>query len=314
MSKKKDITLRAFNIMVENTNVTSPTVEILPMLNKVLEDRNTTLARCMRLNEQDEDRDVLSWFNLENKTYMFGLMLRIMPNVNGALIDNEMLNQDSIKLEDLSTKDNTLHRQKWHFYVAINNTHLVTNLPGTLQISFFQTYLNWLLGEIRNEQYFAISPVVKEPKECPLSEIKSIEFNSGNPKAIETNPLPMKSQVVSMIKALTGDMLKHILDSSDEFDDIQKSELISASLLLKFNRKPKSMDKATYQKLMGAVAKHLSDDNGLIIRGKNGQKLTGKEIKETKNVRIDLTESGNISEPQLQQEMEIYLKELSTKE
>lgn len=303
-----NIKLRAFRI--ENPSLTSPNSGLLPMLKKVLENGTTAQSRRLKLNEQDDDEDLLASYKFVGDGYLFGMMLRIIPNTNGAIINDVMFSNKIITISDLESGDNEHHQYKNHFYIAVNNTHVVTNLSGNHNIICFQTYLNWLLEDIRKQQYFDLTPVVKIPEGVKLSDISSVEFSSAEGRGVPIPTQPNGDNIVSQIKEVTNEMLKQLLSSTDNLSELQKEQLVSAKLLLKFKKKPKEMQDEEYQKIMGAMTKQLTDDQGFIVKGKNGQKLTGKEIKVVKEVKVEKTDKGNISEPHLQQEMEKFLTSL----
>lgn len=81
---KKNIKLRAFKIA--NTNLTQSDSGILNMLRRVLTDNSTALTRKMKLNEQDPDEDLLSNYSWQQNSYLFGMMLRIIPAETGGVI------------------------------------------------------------------------------------------------------------------------------------------------------------------------------------------------------------------------------------
>ena len=94
--------------------------------------------------------------------------------------------------------------------------------------------------------------------------------------------------------------------------NIELEKFVSAELLIKFS-KPKDITKEEYQKFLGAYLKPISDTENVIFVPKKGSPIKSSEILEVKTVKIDLTESNKISEPNLFQEIEKYLIELIEK-
>lgn len=88
----KKLTLRAFKI--ENPSLTEPHSGILGLLQQVLTPESIVAQRRMPLNAEDPDRDLLANFTWStNNSYMFGMMLRIIPADNGGVISEELFNQ-----------------------------------------------------------------------------------------------------------------------------------------------------------------------------------------------------------------------------
>lgn len=97
----KKLTLRAFKI--ENPSLTEPNSGILRLLQQVLTPQSTAAKRRMPLNIEDPDRDLLANFTwATNNSYMFGMMLRIIPADNGGVISEELFNQPTITMAQVN--------------------------------------------------------------------------------------------------------------------------------------------------------------------------------------------------------------------
>ncbi len=94
-----------------------------------------------------------------------------------------------------------------------------------------------------------------------------------------------------------------------QFKEIEESDIVSAELLLKF-KKPSSMDKKDYQRVLGAYMKPISDTDNITFYPKNAKPISGNEILMMKPIKVEKLESGKISVPDLTQKMEEYLLEL----
>lgn len=70
------------------------------------------------------------------------------------------------------------------------------------------------------------------------------------------------------------------------------------------------MSEEEYQRLYGAYLKPISDIDNISFKDKNGNQIKGKDVLKTKNVNIETTETGELVEPQLNQEMIRFLNEL----
>ena len=105
-------------------------------------------------------------------------------------------------------------------------------------------------------------------------------------------------------------MLSQIVNDTDSLEDIQNSQVIEAKLLLRIKRKPKEMAQEEYQRVMGAIATNIGNDDGIVVRTKDGNRYTGEDIKVKKKIKVERTTGNRIVEEQLKQEMEAFLTEL----
>lgn len=306
----KKIMLRAFRI--ENPNVSEAHSNILSYLQQVLTDQSTAGNRRLRLNEQDFDEDLLSNFEWRQScNNLFGMMLRIIPAENGGVIDSELFEQNKITITEVIAGNPAQSQYKDHFYFALNNEHLVTNLPGNINIMRLQTYLNWLLGPVREERHFQFTELTKVPDGVELSKIDRIEF-VGAGTTISAQPTNNEdSSFSSRFIDLTGDLLSQVLSDTSSLDSIRNGQLIEAKLFLKIKKKPREMALEEYQRVLGAIVTNTTNDNGIVLVTKDKNRYTGDNIKVKKEVEVERTTSGNrIVEEQLKQEMEIFLNEL----
>ena len=301
------IKLRAFKI--ENPSLTEAHSGILLLLKEVLTENSIASERRMTLNEDDADEDLLSNFVWhQNDTYLFSMMLRVIPAENGGVISEELFNQHTITIADVITGNPTQSQYKNHFYFALNNNHLVTNLAGNINIDRVQTYLNWLLNPVRGERYFQLTELTKLPDGVPLSQVSQIEFIGGG-GVVSASPTSREPTTISTnLFNLTDEVLSHIISDADSLQQIRNSQLIEAKL----KRKPKDLAQEEFQRVMGAIATNITNDSGIILRTKDGNKYTGETVKVKKEV--ERTTGNRIVEEQLKQKMEIFLSELRAQE
>ena len=308
-TKNKPVMLRAFKI--ENSTISEPHSNILSFLVQVLTDESKAGDRTLQLNEQDEDCDLLSNFEWRhNNSILFGMMMRIIPAENGGLIASDLFEHNKIAITDVDSGDSDQKQYKDHFYFALNNEILVTNLSGNINITRLQTYLNWLLVDVRGERLFQFTELTKVPEGVEFSSIKQIEIHGGG----SVLPTPVTSQesttFTRSISNLTAEVLSQIVNDTDSLEDIQNSQVIEAKLLLRIKRKPKEMAQEEYQRVMGAIATNIGNDDGIVVRTKDGNRYTGEDIKVKKEIKVERTTSNRIVEEQLKQEMEAFLTEL----
>lgn len=303
---KKNIKLRAFRI--DNPFVTEMDSGVLKLLAQILDEGSTAQSRRMKLNEQDEDEDLLSDFAWQkDKFYVFGMMLRIIPGDNGGRISDDLFSHNKINISELVTPEKAVSLYKEHYYFAINNTHLVTNLSGSYSIDRLETYINWLLESVRKGKIFAFTPEMTLPDELKLSEIKDIEIG-GSSKVIAN--VKEEENFVTKIQDLASDVVTRLFKEVPTLNEIQQNQLISAKLILKLNGKPKDMSKEDFQRIMGSIVKPMSSDSGISVTSKSGKKYRGDSIKKVKDVIVETTSQNRIVEEQLKQKMELFLSEL----
>ncbi len=306
MPQRKSIKLRAFKI--ENAMLSQSDSGILSLLSRILTIESIAESRRMRLNEQDSDEDLLSNFEWQQHTYLFGMMLRIIPADNGGVISNDLFGQHKISITDIETGHPDQLQYKDHYYFCLNNQYLITNLSGTFNIDRFQTYLNWLVREIR-PNLIELTPITKVPQGVRVSDINSIEFgNGGFAHASVSRSDP---SITTRISELSQSVLTYLLNDTSTLTGISGEELVSATLHLKIKKKPESMAEADYNRVMGAITRQITNDSGITIRTKSGKKYNGEAIKVVKEIDVELTDTGRIVEEQLKQKMELFLEDLN---
>lgn len=311
MASTSRIKLRAFKI--ENANLTDANSGILSMLQNVLTASSTAQQRRMKLNEEDADEDLLSNFVWQqNRDYLFGMMLRIIPADNGGVIDSHLFAQPTITIAEVNSGNPDQSQYKDHYYFALNNNHLVTNLSGSYNIDRLQTYINWLLGPVRGTRLFEFNPVTKLPDGIRLSEIRGIEFSNGSgSQTVTAGITATENNPAIKMQELTSSLLDWIFSDTSDFSEIERDQIITAKLLLTVKSKPKEMAREDYQRVMGAVTRQITNDSGIAVLAKNGNKYTGEAVKVIRDVLIERTTGNRIVEEQLKQKMELLLSELN---
>jgi hypothetical protein len=242
---------------------------------------------------------------------MFGMMLRIIPADNGGVLDESLFNRPTITMADVNAGNAEQSQYKGHFYFAINNYYVVTSLSGNLNIDRLQTYINWLLREVRGERLFLFTELTKMPEGVPYNQISDIQFVGGG-NTISSVPTQNESSTISTsLGNITNEVLEKLFGQDTEnLDKIRSNQLVEARLFIKLKRKPREMAQDEFQRVMGAIATNITNDSGIVVRTKDGNKYTGAEIKIKKPVSIECIESNRIVEEQLKQEMELFLNEI----
>lgn len=308
--------LRAFTI--DNPDFNQRSTDILSALrNKLLTSENAN-ARKMVLNEQDENReaDLISNYNHDSADQepLFCTMLRIAPGNNVQHVSEVLMGKNLFSLDELD--EDELNRAaaiyKSHYYFALTDQFLVTNLPGNRTIRQLQTYLNWLLGTL-----YELTPMIDTVQVDSLRDIKNITFQDSAISPWTTKETDTGSSIGEKrinIGHIAADYLRSILASQTDvkyLDEIELEQMISAKLIIQFKRQRKNSPEEI-QKAYGALLKPIADLDDIAITDKNGKVLmNGKSIQKTKTVKIDRTTTGKPNEQTISQEMRTFLLELA---
>ena len=308
--------LRAFTI--DNPDFNQRSTDILSALrNKLITSENAN-ARKMVLNEQDENReaDLISNYNHDSADQepLFCTMLRIAPGNNVQHVSEVLMGKNLFSLDELD--EDELNRAaaiyKSHYYFALTDQFLVTNLPGNRTIRQLQTYLNWLLGTL-----YELTPMIDTVQVDSLRDIKNITFQDSAISPWTTKETDTGSSIGEKrinIGHIAADYLRSILASQTDvkyLDEIELEQMISAKLIIQFKRQRKNSPEEI-QKAYGALLKPIADLDDIAITDKNGKVLmNGKSIQKTKTVKIDRTTTGKPNEQTISQEMRTFLLELA---
>lgn len=306
----KKLTLRAFRI--ENPSLTEAHSHILGLLQQVLTESSTAAQRRMTLNAEDPDRDLLANFSwAQNNAFMFGMMLRVIPADNGGVLDEQLFDQPTITMAQVNEGNPNQSQYKDHFYFALNNSYLVTSLAGNLNIDRLQTYINWLLQGVRGERLFQFTELTKLPNGVAVGDIKDIQFVGGGNVVSAMPTESEQTTIATRLRDVTNGVLEQLLgDDTENLERIRANQLIEAKLVLKIKGKKKDLADEEYQRVMGAIATNLTNDSGIVVHTKTGNKYTGEAIKVKKSVSVQCVVANRIVEEQLKQEMEQFLIEV----
>lgn len=297
-SKKKSIKLLAYDI--ENEDIKSSHSCLFEKLKDKLGRGEIADTRRMRLNPKSNEEDLLSDFAVTDR-YIFGVMFRIAPSKEVPRIPDTFFNNAKIQIQDIYNENEDVQLTcKEHYYFALNHHFLVTSLPKS-RIRSLQVYINWLLEAVRGDKLYNFISKIKLHNQIKLNEIKYISLKSSKKEDGNNSKFDIFGVGVDLLKTLVSDTagLKEIVDNN----------ILTAKLMVNIS-KPRKMDDKNYQRLLGMYMSPLSDADGVSFRLKNGRTVSGENMLQYKDIDIELTDDGRISEPNLIHEMEIYLKEL----
>ena len=305
----KTFTLRAFKI--SNPTMTEPDSGIVRLLQQKLTPELTSGERRMPLNADEPDRELLANYSWSaSNSYLFGMMLRVIPADNGGVISEELFSQPMITMAQVTAGTSEESQYKDHFFFVLDNDYLVTTLSGNINISRLQTYINWLLESVRGTRLFEFTEMTKLPENVPLSKLKEIQFVGGGTISSARTTETETSTLELSLSNLTNRLLSSVVSDTTSLDSIRDNQLVEAKLLLKVKRKPKDMAEEEFHRVMGAIVTNITNDRGIILRTKDGNNYTGAEIKVKKSIKVECIGANRIVEEQLKQEMERFLGEI----
>lgn len=241
-------------------------------------------------------------------------MLRIAPGNNVQHVSEVLMGKNLFSLDELD--EDEINRAaaiyKSHYYFALTDRFLVTNLPGNRKVRQLQTYLNWLLGTL-----YELTPMIDTVQVDSLRDIKNITFQDSAIYPWTSQEKGTGSSIgekMINIHHIAADWLRSILASQTDvkyLDEIELEQMISAKLIIQFKRQRKNSSEEI-QKAYGALLKPIADLDDIAITDKNGKVLmNGKSIQKTKTVKIDRTTTGKPNEQTISQEMRTFLLELA---
>ncbi|RHA79012.1 hypothetical protein [Phocaeicola coprophilus] len=300
---KKSMILRAFTI--SNSNIKTSESDIMEKLEMKLHD-SVAYDRIMPLrNEKDSPEDLLSDYTINPGKYIFGVMFRLIPTKEVNNIPDDLFTHSKIQIDEIRSKEaKTGLTCKEHFYFAINNSHLVTNLPGNKTIKSLQTYLNWLTEALRGDTFYDFNPKVSSEK-IKLSNLQKIIVSDPNAKQkISSHKGEASNKVIKLAK----DLISNLLETASDLEQIIEKNILSAKLVVSFS-KPKSMSEDDYKRELSAFLKPVSDAENIEFKTPKGQ-IKGTDLLLSEIADIDLLEDGSLNEKTILMAMTNYLVKL----
>ena len=301
--------LRAFEII--NSDINKKQSDLGDKLRAKLQSSTAVHDRRMLLNAEDpqKEEDLISDFAKNSSTGdpIFCTMLRVALGNNVQHIDGTLFSKQNFTIAELNNSVvNAEAIYKNHYYFAVNNNFLITNMPGNLTITRLQTYLNWLLNDL-----YEVNPLVAEDAMPELSDIKDIVVRDPVTGGAITpsSGKPTFGKTFNIGKVAL-DMVREALNDTKDITDHQLEQMISAKLVIEF-KKPKKDDDEQIKRAFGALLKPVSDlDNFEFMTRNNKRIIKGKKLLRVKDVTIETTDSNLLNEAQLSQEMSRLIREL----
>ena len=268
---KKNVTYRVF--IIKNEELTHDATDLKDVLRTKLANSNVE-RRLLPVKEGDDsEKDLLGAFapasNVKDAEYVYGVMMRLKPAKEfRALPDNfeqlvELPEADLLELQEVEGK--TICSNLYHFMIRVK--YLITDLPQIQTITGFQKYLSKLLVN----RTYGFAPYLMR-KELKLKDISTVTFKDP----LRPTPQDEGENMFSLKKIVKG-AIKFISPEVKKLSEIMDSNMVSAHMVLNFER-PKKMDPEVYAKKLGAILAPIQDLDCVYFTLNHGMKLLGSDL------------------------------------
>ena len=268
---KKNVTYRVF--IIKNEELTHDATDLKDVLRTKLANSNVERRLIPVKEGDDSEKDLLGAFapasNVEDAEYVYGVMMRLKPAKEfRALPDNfeqlvELPETDLLELQVVEGK--TICSNLYHF--MIRGKYLITDLPQIQTITGFQKYLSKLLVN----RTYGFAPYLMR-KDLKLKDISTVTFKDP----LRPTPQDEGENMFSLKKIVKG-AIKFISPEVKKLSEIMDSNMVSAHMVLNFER-PKKMDPEVYAKKLGAILAPIQDLDCVYFTLNNGMKLLGSDL------------------------------------
>lgn len=268
---KKNVTYRVF--IIKNEELTHDATDLKDVLRTKLANSNVERRLIPVKEGDDSEKDLLGAFapasNVEDAEYVYGVMMRLKPAKEfRALPDNfeqlvELPETDLLELQEVEGK--TICSNLYHF--MIRGKYLITDLPQIQTITGFQKYLSKLLVN----RTYGFAPYLMR-KDLKLKDISTVTFKDP----LRPTPQDEGENMFSLKKIVKG-AIKFISPEVKKLSEIMDSNMVSAHMVLNFER-PKKMEPEVYAKKLGAILAPIQDLDCVYFTLNNGMKLLGSDL------------------------------------
>ena len=232
--------------------------------------------RLMSLNKEESgDFDFISQWHFSKNNVLFCSLVRLKKGVVSAFTEEDYT-KDSIPLDKIMTNTKSASSFKDAIFFAIYKKCIVITSHSS---NVVRNHLLWLLEKCDNDYRFEIDVRINKEKTIELGNVKEIRLGENylNQRNIHTEKQTLK------FFDIKNQILRCFLDP----DTINTyGDLISASLLLKFNKKKiQSAEAAKY-------ALNLVEDEAIKLKSRDGKTYSGADIREVEEHEIEKTSEG----------------------
>lgn len=268
---KKNVTYRVF--VIKNEELTHDATDLKDVLREKLIDSNVERRLIPIRDDDNAEKDLLGAFapasNTPNADYIYGVMMRLKPAKEfKALPDNfeqlaELPENDLLELQEVEGK--IICSNLYHF--MIRGKYLITDLPQIQTITSFQKYLSKLLVN----RIYGFAPYLMR-KDLKLKDVSTVTFKDSL-KPIQQDAKKNKFSLEKIVKGA----IKHICPQVNKLSDIMESNMVTAHMVLNFER-PRKMEPEVYAKKLGAILAPIQDLDCVYFTLNNGMKLLGSDM------------------------------------
>lgn len=257
-------------------------------------------------SEEGEESDLLtSWKN--DRGILRGIVRPVLPKDQTSSLPASFLNKEHVTTEELikEASKSEMFTTLPPCYFAVSDRHIVILFNNKYSQRRFETYINWLTGDIRKDYWIAFNDVICLPNDSVLSTTSSIVIGNHTAISLTSPSTPMQT----MLKKVSSSALA-LLTEMDTFKDLgfDIEDVLELTLLFKVNKKNISRDDAEQQ--ISKLARLFSQEEDVVLKTKEGDLSVNKALKRTKSIKIETTAQGAINEAMLFADLEKFLIEL----
>ncbi len=242
---------------------------------------------CLLLNETTYDGD------------LFYLLARVKPSNEIGTISDEMLTAENLTMADLNSSAEDGFKSVKFTYYLIGDQYIISDRGKASDITL---YANSFLKRKMSEE-FRIDPLIRGVDSVKISEIKKIYIDNNLQIDVSVDR--------DSVKGMAKDFMKLFAPDSIQVDHLVDSTLVNVLVALKFDTKKINPSSQEKESLLSQSISFTENEDAVTIETKNGQRINGNQLHQTKRVRVDTLSDGKcINEQALKKEMRIFLNEL----
>ncbi|MGL4986250.1 MAG: hypothetical protein ACRC5H_03825 [Treponemataceae bacterium] len=292
----KAVKITVFEVRYKETNPAAITLgkDLFDCLDKT----QSSKERFLPLSNKDEngDNDFITTFTFSSD-FLFGSFARLVEGIESTVLKTS-LDKKKVSLNDMlveSSENAEGSIKNYSFFCIYKNLLAITNQRNA--IKSFEIYVNWILEKnSKKNTGIGFYPKKNTINTIPIKEIKSVQISSDYINAKDE----LKTEAVK----LTSSVLKDFFTDVKGKKDFDQENLVSAILTLQFKTKEINKEKAL------EAALKITDDDNIIITGKNGKRIKGSSYLVTAIRRIEKLKTGIFNEKEIETEMRSILKDV----
>lgn len=290
---KVRITVYEIHYVEQNPHAPKLSKDLYQSLNasKTIRDRLMPLTQ----EENNSDNDFITKF-IPSTDFLFGSFARLTTGEESS-VPKAVLDQKEVSLNDMiseSNKNSEGSIKTSSFFCIYKTLLAVTNKQQTIKP--LEVYVNWLLEkDSRGIGRIRFIPKKNTATLVPVQDIKSVQISGDYINA--------KDETKSKALSLTSQLLKMLLDVKGK-KDFDEENLISAILTLKFKQKEIKKEQAL------DAAFRITDDENIIVTGKDGNRIRGSQYLITAVKNIEKLKNGIFNEQEIETAMRQILKDV----